>query len=273
MTAVTINGNAYSDDGTQSRDMRFGGHQTWLLPMLQDAMVKVEASTDAAVSADSSAAAAAASAATAANYAAALKGTSATSLTISVASKSLTTQTGKQFAAGQYVMLVDHATPAQWMLGSVTSYNSGTGALVVNVEDAAGAGTIALWDILPSGKRGATGSTGLPGAVSIPYAAKTSAYTAVAADKGKLIDCTSGTWALGYQAPATLGADWFIYVRNSGTGDITHTPASGTIDGLSTFISYPGEVRLIQCDGSVLRSVVVNPYYKAFTASGTFTKP
>lgn len=164
MTAVTINGNAYSDDGSQSRDMRFGGHQTWLLPMLQDTMTEVDAANNAAISADASAIAAAASATSAANYAAALKGTSATSLSITVASKSLTTQTGKQFAAGQYVLLVDHVTPAQWMLGSVTSYNSGSGALVVNVEDVAGSGTIALWDILVSGKRGAQGLQGIDGA-------------------------------------------------------------------------------------------------------------
>lgn len=267
MTAVTLNGHSYSDDGSQSRDMRFGGHQSWLLPMLQDTMTEVDAANNAAISADASAIAAAASATSAANYAAALKGTSATSLSITVSSKSLTTQTGKQFVAGQYVLLVDHVTPAQWMLGSVTSYNAGTGALVVNVEDAAGTGTIALWDILLSGKRGATGSTGLPGAVSIPYAAKTGAYTAVAADKGKLIDCTSGTWALGYQAPATLGADWFIYVRNSGTGDITHTPASGTIDGLSSFIGYPGSVRLVVCDGTALRSIPLVGGIKSYTST------
>lgn len=164
MTAVTLNGHSYSDDGSQSRDMRFGGHQTWLLPMLQDTMTEVDAANNAAISADASAIAAAASATSAANYAAALKGTSTTSLSITVASKSLTTQTGKQFVAGQYVLLVDHVTPAKWMLGSVTSYNAGTGALVVNVEDAAGTGTIALWDILLSGKRGAQGIQGIAGA-------------------------------------------------------------------------------------------------------------
>lgn len=36
MTQVSINGNTYSDDGTTSKDMRHGGHQTHFLPMVQD---------------------------------------------------------------------------------------------------------------------------------------------------------------------------------------------------------------------------------------------
>lgn len=123
------------------------------------------------------------------------------------------------------------------------------------------------------GKIGGSDVNALASSGSLTYAAKTGAYTVAGGDKGKLIDCTSGTWALSYEPPATLGAGWFCYIRNSGTGDITHTPTSGTIDGLTSFIGYPGEVRLVQCDGSTLRTVILNPYYKVFTGSGTFSKP
>ena len=62
MTNVVLNGNAYSDDGTSSRDMQGGGHRQWLLPMLGDAVVEVNAPVqgvlDAAFAANASAAAA-----------------------------------------------------------------------------------------------------------------------------------------------------------------------------------------------------------------------
>lgn len=164
MTAVTLNGNAYSDDGTQSRDMRFGGHQQWLLPMLQDAMTEVEAATDAAVSADSSADAAAASAVSAANYAAGLNATSTSANDIGTGSKTWTTQTGKQFGVGGYVQIIRQSDTTMWMIGQVTAYNTGTGSITVNVEDSNGSGNYSGWDIRVSGKRGAQGIQGISGA-------------------------------------------------------------------------------------------------------------
>lgn len=104
--------------------------------------------------------------------------------------------------------------------------------------------------------------------------ARTSATPLGEPDKGKLIDITSGTFTQTFDACATLGDGWFVYLKNSGTGDITLDPAgSETIDGLTSYIMYPGEVRLVQCDGVALRSIVVNAFSKTFTTSGPFTKP
>ncbi len=164
MTAVTINGNAYSDDGSQSRDMRGFGYRDWLLPMLSDTMTEAAAIGASVTAAAGSASAAAESATAAQNYAAALSGTSTTSTTIGTGSKSLTTQTGKQFLAGQWVMVVRVADVNAWMFGKITSYNSGSGALVVDVIVTSGAGTFSDWVIMLSGARGATGAngTGIP---------------------------------------------------------------------------------------------------------------
>ena len=103
---------------------------------------------------------AAASAALAASLAAGVLGTSTSSVLIGTGSKSFTTQTGKQFNAGQYVTITDQADVNNLMWGTVTSYNSGTGALVVDVDVTTGAGTIAAWNISISGAQG-TGVTAI----------------------------------------------------------------------------------------------------------------
>lgn len=104
--------------------------------------------------------------------------------------------------------------------------------------------------------------------------ARTSNVQLTAADNGKFIDITSGTFTQTFAACSAMGNGWWCYIRNSGTGDVTLDPnASEQIDGLTSYIMYPGEVRLVQCDGVALRTVVLNSFYKVFTASGTFIRP
>lgn len=128
----------------------------------------VATATAAATSATASATAAAASAVAAGASAAAataLVGTSTTSLTILTNDYiTLTTQTGKQFAAGQWLNVADTGSPNNAMNGQVSSYNSGTGALIVFVSNSVGSGMFSTWTISASGIQGATGPTGATGA-------------------------------------------------------------------------------------------------------------
>ena len=112
------------------------------------------------------------------------------------------------------------------------------------------------------------------GTPSLARSARTSNTILGTADKGTLIDITSGTFSQTFDAAATLGDGWWCYLRNSGTGDITLDPDSTElIDGLSSYVMYPGEVRLVQCDVVALRTIVISSFYKVFAASGTFVKP
>ena len=58
-----------------------------------------------------------------------VSGTSTTSTLIGTGSKTLTTQTGKAFAVGQFVVIANTATPTNWMgTFTVTSVSSETRA-------------------------------------------------------------------------------------------------------------------------------------------------
>lgn len=94
---------------------------------------------------------------------------------------------------------------------------------------------------------------------SVQHLSKTSAYTASAADKGALIDC-SGTWTLGFAAAEALGAGWWCYVRNTGTGTITADPSGAElIDGVASGPIRPGMTLRVQCDGVAFHCLRVGP--------------
>jgi len=119
----------------------------------------------------------------------------------------------------------------------------------------------------------ASGAAVVGGATSVVRSARTANTILGVLDNSTLIDITSGTFTQTFTAAATLGSGWFCYLRNSGTGDITLDPnASELIDGLTSYVMYSGETRLVQCDGTAFTSVVLSPFYRAFTSSGTFTK-
>lgn len=145
----------------------------------------VAAASDRAA-ADVSAAAAAASAASSAGGAAS-QGTSTTSLSVGTGSKSLTIQTGKAFVAGMFVVIARTSNAAHsWMAGQVTSYTSGTGALVVEVTQIGDTtGTFTDWAVSLTAPPQQIGNS----------LTKTANYTAVAFDD-ILCDTSSGAFAV-----------------------------------------------------------------------------
>lgn len=80
---------------------------------------------------------------------------------------------------------------------------------------------------------------------------QTSAYTVVASDLGKVINCTTGTFTVSLTSAATLGSGFNCWVWNSGAGTITIDPASSeTIDGSATVSLAANQTTQIVSNGS-----------------------
>ena len=93
---------------------------------------------------------------------------------------------------------------------------------------------------------------------NIGYVSRTSAYTTVTSDNAKIISC-SGTFTLSLGAAEDLGAGWYCFVKNTGTGTITIDPdGSETINGESTYEMTGEHFLCVVCDGSDFQ-ILVSP--------------
>jgi hypothetical protein len=69
------------------------------------------------------------------------------SLTIGTGAVALTIEPGKLFQIGQFVILANPDAPTNYMAGQVTSYNSATGAMTLDISSTGGTGTFDNWVI------------------------------------------------------------------------------------------------------------------------------
>lgn len=94
---------------------------------------------------------------------------------------------------------------------------------------------------------------------------KAAAYTVVAGDSGKTINCSAGPWTLGLTAAATLGSTFTCIVRNTGTGVITIDPnGAETISGGTTVALGSGSMVVITCDGVTFTALGITSGYTAY---------
>ena len=104
-------------------------------------------------------------------------------------------------------------------------------------------------------------------------------YTALDTDRASTYVWTGGSGTLALTAVATLGNDWYMMVRNGGTGTLTIAPVSGLINAASTIALQPADSCVICCSGSAFftvglgRSTEFNftQLTKAVAASNTYT--
>jgi hypothetical protein len=96
-------------------------------------------------SAQASASNAAAAASAAALNAPGTMTTTTETITFGTGSKTFQVPTGKSYVAGQYVLVAQTSAPSNYMVGQVTSYNTVTGVLILNVVTNTGSGSASAW--------------------------------------------------------------------------------------------------------------------------------
>lgn len=143
------------------------------------------------------------------------------------------------------IYLTDNTTAA----GVWRSLQYGATASVANASSLAGTGIVAVGALLSQ---------------SVPITAFNTNYTAGVQDRARMFNWTSAAGTLTLPDAAVVGNNWFIYLRNSGSGAITAAPPGiETIDNLSSLSFQPGESAIIISDGS-------NFYTIGFGQSATF---
>jgi len=124
-------------------------------------------------------------------------GTSTSTVTIGLGSKSLTTQAGLSYLPGAYVLVADSAAPnVNFMAGSVLTYDETTGAMQVDVTRVGGSGEQSSWTVTLSGPPGSDAT------VVFATAAEVRAGNAT----GKAVDPAALVDADGYVAVTANGA-------------------------------------------------------------------
>jgi hypothetical protein len=77
-----------------------------------------------------------------------ISATSTTSVTVGTGSKSFTVNTGLNFIAGQEITIYKTSDNTTFVSGKITSYNSSTGALVLNSTSYGGTGAHSAWSVI-----------------------------------------------------------------------------------------------------------------------------
>ena len=86
---------------------------------------------------------------------------------------------------------------------------------------------------------------------AIEVTALSTNYTLGANERANLINWTGASGTLSLTASATLGANWFCYIRNSGSSSIVIDPNSTElINGVSTLTLTVGQSGMVICDGT-----------------------
>ena len=142
-------------------------------------------------------------------------------------------------AAGQaqYIYIVTNATTA----GTWGIIAFGLGSSGADAATLAGYGLLAIGQTLNQSQPVTTFSTN---------------YTALTTDRSNTYVWTGGAGTLTLSTAATLGDNWFMFLRNGGTGALTLSGTGGnTINGSASIIFQPTDSAIIVCSGTTFYTV------------------
>jgi hypothetical protein len=130
------------------------------------------------------------------------------------------------------IYLTDNTTTAgTWQL-----LQYGSTVSIANASALAGTGIVAVGALLSQ---------------SVPITSFNSDYTAGVSDRARMYNWTGAGGTLTLPDPVTTGTNWFMYLRNSGTGAIVaDAPGTTTINDTSFLSFQPGESAIIATDGA-----------------------
>ena len=133
--------------------------------------------------------------------------TSNSTLTIGTGLVTLTVQASKSYVIGMTVKIALTSNGANWMLGDVTAYNSGTGVMTVNIRQTNGTAVSQVgWTISQNPDNSK---------LDYRYEARTANTMLVSGDRGKFINITSGTFTQTFDAAASLSAGWYVRIKTA----------------------------------------------------------
>ena len=130
------------------------------------------------------------------------------------------------------VYLINNTTAA----GSWRALQYGATVSQANASSLAGTGIVAVGTLLSQ---------------SVPVTAFNSNYAAGLQDRARMFNWTGASGTLTLPDASTVGDNWFVYLRNSGTGAVlADAPGLQTIDGLAGLSFQPGESAIVVSDGN-----------------------
>ena len=125
--------------------------------------------------------------------------------------------------------------------GTWEAFLFGAQVSTANAATLAGTGLIALGSQL---------------SLAMPVTSFNTNYTAGVADRARTFVWNGGAGVLSLTAAGTLGSNWFIQLRNEGTGALAVDPAgSETINGIAALNFQPGDSAVIVTDGTTFYTI------------------
>jgi len=129
------------------------------------------------------------------------------------------------------VYLTNNSTVA----GEWETLQFGATTSVANASALAGTGIVAVGTLLSQ---------------SVPISQFNSTYTAGVNDRARMYVWTGAGGTLNLPSAASVGNNWFMYLRNAGSGAVSVDPSgTPTIDGLASLSFQPGDSAIIATDG------------------------